>query len=641
MLGRRLKSSLVPACLGVALFSLSGHVAAQGVTVEQILKYRPVQPGVEVETPDPDEIAQCKVEVERSGKASGWVVYGPGGQVLRRFVDTDGDNVVDQWRYYRHGFEIYRDIDTNANNEVDQSRWLNLGGTRWGIDSNEDGKIDRWIRLSAEEASREAIRAMTTRDAGALAAILINDADIKSLGLSKDVASDLRKAIANPAQKLQSTLAKTRSITSQSRWIRFDCSMLTPNLIPKESGKAKQDLHVYENVMAIIETNNKTGFVQIGEMVQVGDVWKLTSIPQPLEGESMEVAAGGILMQPSLAALTTGTVDFSPEMQKLIEELQKLDESAPGINASNEQAQRYNIARARLLGRLAAASSSKEEKTLWLRQQIDTIGAAAQMGAYPRGIDELNQIEQTIRKEDPNSPLVPYALFHKLLAKYNADLQQAEETENRSNIQEQWTKTLEQFVTQYPKADNTSDALLQLAVSYEFLGMPDKALPWYEKLAANYQGTPSAARGAGALHRLKLIGQPLQLSGTALGGGTLDTNNYRGKVLAVIFWATNCKPCTEELPQMIELYRKYHAQGFEIIGVNLDTEPNSAKQYIQQFRVPWQHIAEPGGFESPPAQKFGIITLPTMFLVDRQGKVVSSSASLEELKEQVPKLLGK
>ena len=107
------------------------------MTVEQILKYRPVQAGVEIENPKPEEVAGCKVEVERSGKGSGWIVNGPSGQILRRFVDTDGDNVVDQWRYYQHGLEVYRDIDTNGNNDVDQSRWMNVGGTRWGVDVNE------------------------------------------------------------------------------------------------------------------------------------------------------------------------------------------------------------------------------------------------------------------------------------------------------------------------------------------------------------------------------------------------------------------------------------------------------------------------------------------------------------------------
>ena len=98
--------------------------------------------------------------MEKSGKSSGWVVLGPEGQTLRRFVDSDGNNYVDQWRYFKNGIEVYRDLDATNNNKVDQSRWLNTGGSRWGLDPNEDGRIDSWKVLSAEEASREAVRAL-------------------------------------------------------------------------------------------------------------------------------------------------------------------------------------------------------------------------------------------------------------------------------------------------------------------------------------------------------------------------------------------------------------------------------------------------------------------------------------------------
>ena len=60
------------------------------------------------------------------------------GQMLRIFVDTNADNTVDQWSYYKDGVEVYRDIDSNHNGKADQCRWLNTAGTRWGIDKNED-----------------------------------------------------------------------------------------------------------------------------------------------------------------------------------------------------------------------------------------------------------------------------------------------------------------------------------------------------------------------------------------------------------------------------------------------------------------------------------------------------------------------
>lgn len=624
--------------LAVSLWSVNASPVQAQVGIDQILKYRPVQPGVEIESPRPDELAQCKVEVERNGKASGWIVYGPAGQILRRFIDTDGDNVVDHWCYYQHGLEVYRDIDTNANNEVDQSRWLNMGGTRWGVDSDEDGKIDRWLRISAEEASREAIHAMAARDAKALSALLLDANDLRALGMTKETAAQITAALADPARKVQETLSKSRTITNGTKWVRFDSSLLMPNLVPKEAGKADRDLHVYENVMVIVDNNGTNGFVQIGEMVQVGDVWKLAGIPRPIDGTNNQVVAGGILMQPTVAALTGGSMSLSPEVQALVDQLQQLDSTAPGLDANRDVAVRYNTARAQLLGRLAEVASTQEERDLWLRQRIDGIAAAIQMSAYPNGLAELQTMEQALRQKNPQSELLPYVAYYRLASDYNVKLQSAD-GEQRSKIQEDWITSLEKYVTDFPKSENAADALLQLGVAKEFLGKPDEAKTWYERLVREQPSTPAGQRGTGALRRLNLPGTPLNLAGNAMGGGTLNLQQYRGKVVAVVFWATWCRPCTEELPQLIEVYRANQPQGFEVVGVNLDSPGAPVQQYIQEHRVPWKHIAEEGGLESRPAKEFGIITLPTTFLIDKAGNVVTTSTSLDSLKAQLPELL--
>ena len=60
---------------------------------------------------------------------------------LFKFVQL-GDNVVDTWSYYKNGLEVYRDGDLNFNGKADQYRWFHTGGSRWGLDKNEDGKLD-------------------------------------------------------------------------------------------------------------------------------------------------------------------------------------------------------------------------------------------------------------------------------------------------------------------------------------------------------------------------------------------------------------------------------------------------------------------------------------------------------------------
>ena len=81
-----------------------------------------------------------------------------GSQVLRRFLDTNGDNKVDQWCYFKDGIEIYRDIDANFNNKADQYRWLGTAGTRWGLDDDENGQIDSWKVISRRRSHRRSRR---------------------------------------------------------------------------------------------------------------------------------------------------------------------------------------------------------------------------------------------------------------------------------------------------------------------------------------------------------------------------------------------------------------------------------------------------------------------------------------------------
>lgn len=633
--------SVTPLVAALGYVAALGTTAEAQVTVEQILRYKPVQKDVEIETPQQSELGDCRIDVERGDETSGWAVFGPQGQLLRRFVDTDGDNVVDHWRYYLNGLEVYRDIDTDADNEVNESRWLNTAGTRWGIDQDQDGRIDLWKRISAEEASREAIRAMAAGDADALSTLLVTGADLQLLGVSDASKGKILEAVRGPEAKLRAALRGSATLQSTTKWLRFDSSMLMPNLVPAESGLSDRDLLVYENVMAIVETGGETGFVQIGEMVKVGDVWKLTRIPQPLDSDSPQITEGGVLLQNALASTAgiPGGVNPSPEFLETVNALQTLDENAPAPDSEKAQLVAYNTRRADLLEKLAGMAGTAEERQQWVQQRIDGIAAATQMDAYPNGVRVLQQIESEIRRQNAESPLIPYVTYRRMTAEYNLQMQQAD-AEGRAEVQTSWLGTLEKFITDYPRSEDSADAMLQLAMAHEFNGEVDEAKNWYSRLSQSHPEAPAATIGNGALRRLNLEGKPLTLSGPGLNGGSIDLAQYRGKVVAVLFWATWCRPCTEELPQFKELYETHHRQGFEIIGVNVDMPNAPIQDYIRQYQVPWPHIHEQGGLQSNIAQQYGVITLPTMFLIDKRGNVVNPAATLEDFKRQVPELLG-
>lgn len=642
---RRSLGSLCASCLVVFLIhTLSGSVQAQ-VTAAAILGgYRPTQV-VDIETPDKADWDKCKIETVKIGKGTGYVVTGPQGQTLRRFVDIDGNQTVDQYRYYKDGIEVYREIDSTGDTKkvnIDQVRWFNMGGTRWGVDSNRDGIIDQWKIISAEELSQEAVRALTTGNANILKPLLVTAEDLTAVGVEKAAQASVLKNVANPEQALAETLKQSKTIKSTTRWMQFNCSM--PYMVPAEPGKSTQDLYVYENAMAIVENGQETGSIHLGEIVRVGNTWKLTVLPKPVEGTESFVAEGGGLFQPSMAlsGANAGTPDgtLKPEVQQLIEAIKKLDEAQPGPNAKPEESERYHVIRFQYLAKLAEVSSSTEERDSWQRQLIEGICNATQMGAYKGGMAELQRMEVQFSKTAKDDAIYPFLIFRSLLTKYTLDLQQAA-VADRQKVQEDFLKSLEIFAAQFPQAEDRPDTLLQLAVTHDLNAKTAEAAKWYGQIAKDHPESRAAVRAKGSLLRLGLKGQKLALAGALLGGGNFNAAQYQGKVLVVAYWTTYCTPCTEELPLLMEMYQTQRAAGMEVIGVNLDTDGAPIQEYLQQHKVPWPSIREPGGMESAPAMDYGIVALPTMFIVDKTGTVAAVTTSMEDVKKLVPDLLKK
>ena len=638
--------------LGAGLLSLSaGTLRSEGPTPEFVFsKFVPRQRDVEIEMPKPTEYAKCTVKPEKLGKGSAWLVTGQNGQVLRRFVDTNNDDTVDQWRYYNNGIEVYREIDSNFNEKPDQFRWLNTGGSRWGIDSNEDKNIDAWKVLSAEEASRVAVNALLANDADMLRLVLITAEDLAQLKIEESVQKQMLANVSNPAAKLRDVLSKTKSLTPKSRWMRFDAASAMPSMIPADDGKAAGDLLLYENAMAIIETEaappRNSLLVQIGEIVKIGDVWKLTQIPLPIEGNQVQLSAG-VLMQPGqsgagdVPAAANPGANADPRVAALVKQLQELDGKAPTADASPAAFVKFNSDRATVLKQLISATAKDpKDQENWIRQLIDGLTSAVQTGAYEGGLDQLKLLETQLKSQlKAGSPLASYIGYRRMLAEYSVAVQTAKTSAAQAKAQEEWIKDLQGFVETHPKAEDAPDAMIQLATGLEFAGKAGEARKWFAQLAEDHPKTTAGRKAVGAMTRLDVKGKPLPLAFAGLDGGKVDIRNYRDKAVLVVFWATWCKPCFEDLPKLKALYQQYRTQGFEVIGVNLDNTPNGVKGYMQQNGMTWPQIHEAGGLESPPSLAFGVISLPTMFLVDKKGTVHSRPASIEDVKAALPEAL--
>ena len=143
---------------------------------------------------------------------------------------------------------------------------------------------------------------------------------------------------------------------------------------------------------------------------------------------------------------------------------------------------------------------------------------------------------------------------------------------------------------------------------------------------------------AGKLRLLTLPGKPMEISGDLLSGKAFDQKSLAGKVVLVDFWATWCGPCVAEIPNMLEQYEKYHAKGFEVVGISLDEDRKAVEGFVAENKIPWPIIYAGKGWQDPTAQFYGISGIPQLILIGRDGNVITLNARGKKLGERLAEL---
>jgi peroxiredoxin len=131
---------------------------------------------------------------------------------------------------------------------------------------------------------------------------------------------------------------------------------------------------------------------------------------------------------------------------------------------------------------------------------------------------------------------------------------------------------------------------------------------------------------------------PVDLTFTATDGTQVDLAALRGKVVLLDFWATWCPPCREEGPNVVAAYNKYHDRGFEVVGVSLDQDKEELNQFAANNGMVWPQYFDGRGWGNSLAQRFGVHSIPQMWLLDKKGRVITKDGR-NDLDGQVAALL--
>lgn len=617
------------ATLAAALLGGGAATSAPAPAAADALRLQPRQPGITISTPTEAEAANCKVELVKGQKVAGgklqtgWLVKDAGGRPLRRFFDSDGDAQIDVWSYYLNGEECYREVDSNFNGKADQFRWLGANGSKWGVDTNEDGRIDGWKAISAEELSQEVLAAVQTRNFARLQALMISKAEMEALELPGAEANRITAKLQAAAKKFQETTDALQKVNEKVKWVHLETG--APECIPADALGTKADLIRHKAGTILYSDGDKLhDFIQTGEMIQVGRAWRLTEAPfagNAVQGNQVAMGGGG---------------EIPDAAKPLIEELRKIDKKYEGATAP-AQIVEYNLARAAVLEKIVAAITDARAREEWIKQVADCYSTAAQNGDKG-ALGRLAALKSGIAKDGAGAPVVAYIAYREMSAEYAQKLINAKPPE-MTKLQDEWKDKLTKFVQDFPTAEDAPDALMQLGMVNEFMGKETEAKNWYGDLVKNFAKSPMAPKAAGAIKRLGIEGQEIELAGPTLGTKeAFDVKSLKGKVVLVYYWSSNTSQCAADFAKLKSVLAERKGK-VELVTVNLDYAEADAAKFLQQNPLGGTHLFSAGGGESPLALQYGVMVLPNLFVVGADGKVVSRGAQVATIDEELKKLV--
>lgn len=122
-------------------------------------------------------------------------------------------------------------------------------------------------------------------------------------------------------------------------------------------------------------------------------------------------------------------------------------------------------------------------------------------------------------------------------------------------------------------------------------------------------------------------------------GKTVNLTDFRGKYVLIDFWASWCKPCRMENPNVVAAYNRFKDKGFTVLGVSMDSNKDAWVTAIKQDNLTWTHVSDLKGWGNEVGKLYGVTGIPQNYLLDKEGKIVAKDLRGPALDEKLAEII--